>query len=314
MKKILAISLFCFVSVVLNAQTAENSPYKRHIDKLASEEFVGRKAATKGDTLAVNYIVSELQRIQGVKLLGDNGLQVVPFEEKVRGNADGLKIPKTTFNVAAMVEATETNNPSGEIVVIGAHYDHVGIKTVDGEGKVCYGADDNASGVAYLIELARKIVEERENLKRDVVFVFFGAEELGLIGSGYFANNPLVPAEKIKVMVNFDMLGRMNAKGLTVRGVGTAKEAVYMFAALPNPDKLELIWEMRGKGPTDYASFYRKGIPAFSFSTRTHKDYHTPADTPDKINYEGMDMADAYIMSFVKQLIFGAPVLTYQEQ
>ena len=106
----------------------------------------------------------------------------------------------------------------------------------------------------------------------------------------------------------------MNAKGLTVRGVGTAKEAVYMFAALPNPDKLELIWEMRGKGPTDYASFYRKGIPAFSFSTRTHKDYHTPADTPDKINYEGMDMADAYIMSFVKQIIFGAPVLTYQEQ
>jgi Zn-dependent M28 family amino/carboxypeptidase len=146
-----------------------------------------------------------------------------------------------------------------------------------------------------------------------VIVVLFGGEEAGLIGSRYYANNPLRPIEEVKAMINFDMLGRMTANGITVRGLGSAEEALDLFGTFKNPDKIDLIFEMRGNGPTDYSSFYAKGIPAFSYSTRQHPDYHRHTDTVEKINYPGMEIARNYIWQMIEVLAFSGREVTFKD-
>ena len=285
------------------------SLYQRHIDTLASIRYEGRRAGTKGDTLAARYIARQFANISKMELLGNDGLQEVDYLEKQpAGNMKEIH----TFNVAALLKAPARNNPKQSRIVIGAHYDHEGIKPFRGKKALHPGADDNASGVAFLIELARELSQRQTELKQDVIFIAFGAEERGLKGSAYYAAHPLLPHENVKAMVNFDMLGRMRNKGLTIRGLSTAEEAIDLFRELPNPDGLEIVWEMRGNGPTDYSSFYAVGIPAFSFSTRVHNDYHLPGDTPEKINYEGMEMAHRYITPLIDRLVFKKTKLTYR--
>lgn len=296
-----------------NSLSAQNiGKYKQHIDTLASKSFAGRKPSTLGDTLSVRYITSQLKQIDGIELLANGGLQEVPYKVRARKAEDKEK-SLTTFNVVARITAPAKRNKKGEHVIIGSHYDHEGtIINREGKTEIYYGADDNASGISFLIELAREIAHNRSKLTSDVVFVWFGGEEMGMVGSSYYASNPLVELNKAVAMVNFDMLGRMTRKGITIRGTGTAEEYVGILSSLANPDSLEIIWEMRGNGPTDYSQFYAKGVPAISFSTRQHSDYHTPRDTASKINYEGMAMAYKYIMPLISTLVFDTPKLTYK--
>ena len=312
MKKhlLLLFSLYS-ASATFHTTTAQPtaSPYQRHIDTLASVRYEGRRAGTKGDTLAARYIARQFANISNLELLGNDGLQEVDYLEK---QPSGAMKKVHTFNVAALLKAPARNNPKQSRIVIGAHYDHEGIKPFRGKKALHPGADDNASGIAFLIELARELSQKQSELRQDVIFIAFGAEERGLKGSAYYAAHPLLPHENVKAMVNFDMLGRMRNKGITIRGLSTAEEAIDLFRELPNPDGLEIVWEMRGNGPTDYSSFYAAGIPAFSFSTRVHNDYHLPGDTPDKINYEGMEMAHRYIVPFINRLVFKKTKLTYK--
>lgn len=261
---------------------------KKHIDILASEEFGGRLPQTKGDTLAANYIKSQFKAIEGVTLLADNGLQNITFTSREKEEIN-------SFNVVAMIDSPN----SDQHIVIGAHYDHLGIKN----GELIPGADDNASGVGYIIELARHYAQQKEQLDYDIIFIAFSGEEMGLKGSNYYANNPIIPLKDCRAMINFDMLGRMINKGITIRGLGAAPESVPLFYSLENDDNLDIIWEFRTNGPTDYASFARKGVIAYSFSTRVHKDYHSPRDTPDKINYEGIEMASRYILQLLDKVL-----------
>jgi Zn-dependent M28 family amino/carboxypeptidase len=310
MKKSILILFLGLYVVPIYSQTLQEH-YRKHIEFLGSDEMQGRAAATRYDTLTVEYIVAELSAIDGVTLLGDNGIQVVPYRARV-SRADTTRISKTTFNVVGLIEA---QNPQyrNRTLLLGAHYDHLGKRMVDSVLQVFNGADDNASGTAFIIESARELAKQRERLKANVIVILFGGEEAGLIGSRYYANNPLQPLEEVKAMMNFDMLGRMTANGITVRGLGSAKEALELFGSLKNPDKIDLIFEMRGNGPTDYSSFYSKGIPTFSFSTRQHNDYHRHTDTMEKVNYEGMEIARNYIWQIVEILAFSERMITFKD-
>ena len=311
MKKGLFILFLGLISTQLYAQSLQER-YRKHIEYLSTDDMQGRLAATRYDTLTVAYIQSELAAIDGLTLLGDNGIQVVPYRARI-SREDTTRITKTTFNVVGLIEAGDPQYRN-RTLILGAHYDHLGVRPVEGVPQIFNGADDNASGVAFIIESARELVKLRNQLKANVIVVLFGGEEAGLVGSRHYANNPLRPIEEVKAMINFDMLGRMIAKGITVRGLGSAKEALEIFGRFNNPDKIDLIFEMRGNGPTDYASFYRVGIPSFSYSTRRHDDYHRHTDTMEKINYEGMEIARNYIWQMIELLAFTTREVTFKDE
>ena len=305
--------LFLFLGLFtfpLFSQTLQER-YQKHITFLSSDEMEGRSAGTHKDTLAAMYVVNQLSTIEGLTLLGDNGLQVVPYRARI-SRGDTTRVTKTTFNVVGLIEA-ENPQYRNRTFIMGAHYDHLGIRRVDGVMQIFNGADDNASGTAFIIETAREIAQQRSRLKANVLVILFGGEEAGLVGSRYYANNPLRPLEEVKVMLNFDMVGRMAQNGITVRGLGSAVEALELFGSFQNPEKIDLIFEMRGNGPTDYSSFYAKGIPAFSYSTRHHDDYHRHTDTMDKINYQGMEMVRNYVWNIVEALAFGTAEITFKD-
>jgi hypothetical protein len=242
-----------------------------------------------------------------------------------------------SFNVIGILPGSDPKLKD-EAIVIGAHYDHLGRggegSLAPREGEIHHGADDNASGVAGLIELARMLSTQNPKPRRTIVFIAFSGEEEGLIGSSYYVNHPVIPLASTVVMINMDMIGRLKERSLIVGGVGTAQEWRAMIdktnllpistvvgnlknssspeavrailsvsgepVAATNPKRhFDLTLNEDGFGPSDHSSFYAKQIPVLFFWTGTHEDYHKPSDTADKINYEG----EARIVSFVANVI-----------
>ena len=233
-----------------------------------------------------------------------------------------------SFNVIGVLPGSDPKL-KGEAIVIGAHYDHLG-RGGEGslaarEGDIHHGADDNASGVAGVLELARMLSSQK--LKRTVVFIAFSGEEEGLIGSSYYVNHPIVPLANTVAMINMDMIGRLKDKSLIVGGVGTAQEwrsmidrgnslegmtvslnrnAPVTMSTSGNPvitldpgKQFALTLNEDGYGPSDHSSFYAKQVPVLFFWTGTHNDYHKPSDTADKINYEG----EARIVNLIANIV-----------
>lgn len=192
-----------------------------------------------------------------------------------------------------------------EVIVIGAHYDHLGYGesgslAADPDG-IHFGADDNASGTAGMMELARILAADRKNLKRSVLFMAFSAEEEGLIGSAHFTRNPTVPLEKIAAMINMDMIGRLKNDRLTIGGTGTAPEWKELIEKV-NDGSFQITEDRSGMGASDHTSFYLKNIPVIFFFTGIHEDYHRPTDTWDKINYEGQARILRMVQGLVKAI------------
>ncbi len=179
-----------------------------------------------------------------------------------------------------------------ETIVIGAHYDHVGMgetgSLAPGSKEVHNGADDNASGTASLIELARRFAARKEKPSRRLVFIAFTAEERGLIGANHYVKNPLFPLKDTIAMYNMDMVGRMRDDKLIVYGTGTAKHFEAMIKDLGEEHGLKLTLKPEGMGPSDHQEFFMKKIPVLHLFTDTHRDYHRPTDDVDKINVPGM--------------------------
>ncbi len=199
------------------------------------------------------------------------------------------KLERTGRNVVGFMD-----NGATHTVVIGAHFDHLGYGE-DGNSMIRQdnpglhnGADDNASGTAALIELARMLKKEKKN-PFNYLFIAFSAEELGLFGSKYFTENATVPLSSINYMVNMDMVGRLNdsSKTLTVGGYGTSPAWGNTFTSISDNRYLNIKFDSSGTGPSDHSSFYRKDIPVLFFFTGLHTDYHKPSDDADKINYTG---------------------------
>ena len=196
-------------------------------------------------------------------------------------------IQARTQNVAGLLRGSDPQL-AGEAVVVGAHYDHLGLgrhNALDpaAAGQVHPGADDNASGTAAVMELARLLAARRAELKRSVIFLTFSGEELGLLGSEYYASHPLWPLEKTVAMLNLDMVGRVRASKLFVGGTGTSPEFPRILEAA-NTAGLHLESSRSGYGASDHTSFYVKDIPVLFFFSGLHPDYHRATDTPDKID------------------------------
>ncbi len=201
------------------------------------------------------------------------------------------------------------DNRAATTVILGAHFDHLGygqdgnsmLRT--GEKLIHNGADDNASGTAALIELAR-ILKTSKAKNNNYLFIAFSGEELGLFGSKYFTDHPTIDLSTVNYMLNMDMVGRLNdsTKVLAVGGYGTSPK----WASVINTQDKKLPFVIKidssGSGPSDHTSFYRKDIPVLFFFTGQHRDYHRPSDDADKINYTGELNVVNYINSIINNL------------
>jgi hypothetical protein len=208
-------------------------------------------------------------------------------------------VEKESWNVAGYLEGNDPELKK-EYIVIGAHFDHLGMGVTGSlyrgdEPQVHNGADDNASGTSGVLELAEKFANEKNKLKRSVLFVTFSGEELGLLGSSYFVNNTPIPVSQMNTMINMDMIGRLNEKDeLIVYGAGTAANWKELLNST-NSYNFNLSFHDEGYGPSDHSSFYGKGIPVLFFFTGTHTDYHRPGDDAEKINFTGQERILNYI-------------------
>jgi hypothetical protein len=231
-----------------------------------------------------------------------------------------IKKSKTTQNVVALLSG---NDPilKNEYIVIGAHYDHLGMGG-PGSGSrrpdtvaIHNGADDNASGVATIIEVVEKMASMKNDLKRSVIFIAFGAEEMGLLGSKFFTDNPLVGIKNVKAMFNLDMVGSLNpeTKALTIGGTGTAVGLSDLVNQLADSTKLVVKQSTEGYGPSDHASFYMKDIPVLFFFTGVTQEYHTPNDIVDSLNFVGQKVVGDYAYDLVMDVNTRSEVLVYQE-
>jgi aminopeptidase YwaD len=237
----------------------------------------------------------------------------------VDGRSEILNYLTNTRNVVMLLPGEDVNLKN-EYLIFGAHFDHLGMggpgsssRAVDTVG-VHHGADDNASGVAMLIEMAGKFAGTKGSHKRSLIFVAFTGEEVGMFGSKHFIDNPVIDLSKADAMINFDMVGRLReTKEFNVGGVGTADSLKQRATAVADTNLLKLTFTEEGSGPSDHASFYSKNIPVLYFTTGAHEDYHTPADTWDKINFKGMVYEGNLIFKMTSGLANEAARLKFRE-
>ncbi len=221
-------------------------------------------------------------------------------------HADVEREMRQTANVVGLLEGSDPMLKD-EIIVIGAHYDHLGRGGVSSlaphrTGEVHNGADDNASGIAGLLELAQALAATRASLRRSVLFIAFSAEEMGLLGSNHYVKHPLLPLERTIAMFNFDMIGRLRESGVLVYGVGTSPFWQVALERANASVRLNLRVRDDGVGPSDHTSFYLKDIPVLHFFTGVHEDYHKPSDDAEKINAEGAQRIVSLAYELVREL------------
>jgi Tol biopolymer transport system component len=226
------------------------------------------------------------------------------------------QVRKMDRNVLGIIPGT-----GSEYVLIGAHYDHLGRGEVGAferkgeENQIHFGADDNASGTAAVLELAAAAAHEQSlqprSFKRALIVALWSGEEVGLIGSSYFAAHPLVPLSNIVAYLNFDMVGRLNDDKLTLQGLGSSAAWRRLIEKRNIAAGFNLSLQDDPYLPTDVTAFYPKHIPVLSFFTSSHDDYHRPTDTPDKINYAGLTRIATFAKGLLADLLQSTETLDY---
>ena len=281
------------------AQTAGN--LKQHISYLASDTLHGRATGTPDEERAANYIIETFKKAGIPNADGKFGAEKYIQHFSYDPIVDSVKTHVSGNNVVAFID-----NHAANTIVIGAHYDHLGMgdpkhSTYVGPPAVHHGADDNASGVAAMLDLAR-LIKASEYKSNNYVFIAFSGEELGLYGSKWFVQHPTVALDKIDYMINLDMVGRVdsNTHTLTVNGIGTSPTFKEVLDKIKTP--LHIKTTESGLGPSDHTSFYLQNVPVVFLFSGQHKDYHKPSDTEDKINYAGMVDVVNYTMSLIAEL------------
>lgn len=299
--------LFLFFIVFISCKKdnpSKNTTLQDDISFLADDALKGRATGTEGEKKAAEYIAKRFKDIS-VQAKGTNEFyQDFSFKPKTHPH-DSIKFDTnddgsiTGRNVIGYID-----NKANTTVIIGAHYDHLGL---GGDGSlyrdsipaIHNGADDNASGIATLLHLAGKL--KKGNTNNNYLFIAFSGEEMGLIGSNYFVKNPTIDLKKVNYMINMDMVGRLKADStLAVYGTGTSPILKQTLKA--NNDKFKLIQKESGVGPSDHTSFYNADIPVLHFFTGQHEDYHKPSDDSEKLNYKGMKTILNYIFSIISDL------------
>ena len=279
---------------------------KEDVAILANDSLNGRKTGSDGEQKAADYIAKRFEDL-GLQPKGSEGF-FQKFTYKASKNphqeaeftAENNDSTETGQNVIAYLD-----NKAENTVVIGAHYDHLGMGgegSLYREGEAIHnGADDNASGVAMMLHLADSLQKKGSPKNNNYLFIAFSGEEEGLLGSNYFVKNPTINTKKVTYMLNMDMVGRLNSENtLAVYGVGTSP--ILKQAVNANAGELKIAENESGVGPSDHTSFYLADIPVLHFFTGQHEDYHKPSDDTEKVNFEGMKIVSNYIFSIIKDL------------
>jgi TonB family protein len=293
----MVIALLAFFTAELSAQMTPRERMREIVEVLASDSLRGRGAGTFYEYRAARYIEKKFL---------DGGLELLyphPGQDFsiVAGDGDTL----SSQNVVAYVEGWDSALKD-EYVIIGAHYDHLGYNklTVNGEEslQVFRGADDNGSGVAVLLEVARLVASRPFDFRRSVLFVAFGAEERGMTGSWYFANRAFAPIGNTSVMINLDMVGRgIDGEDVNIYTIFPNEELDYLLGKTSEmPLMISPVIHSEDYFAGDHQTFALKGIPSILVTTKLHNDYHTVNDTPDKIRYPVMEHISQYVFNFVK--------------
>ncbi|PVW17369.1 M20/M25/M40 family metallo-hydrolase [Marixanthomonas spongiae] len=281
---------------------------KEDVTILADDTFNGRRTGTEGERKAADYIIKRFKDI-GLQPKGYKGHFTQTFS--FRASNDPHKEAEFTSKSDSTTTGTNVigyiDNQAETTVIIGAHYDHLGMGgegSLYREGKAIHnGADDNASGVAVMLKLADSLITSAPaNNQNNYLFIAFSGEEEGLLGSNYFVKNPTIDTKKVSYMINMDMVGRLNEKNtLAVHGVGTSPVFKQVLFA-NNDENLNIVEHESGVGPSDHTSFYLADIPVLHFFTGQHEDYHKPGDDAEKLNYEGMRKILNYIFAIISDL------------
>ena len=259
-----------------DASAIRAADMRAHISFLASDQLEGRESGERGGKMAARYFAKQWEKL-GLKPVGDGGSYLLPFR------ATG----KECLNTAGLLPGTDPGL-ANQILVVGGHHDHAGIGGPGGmgaPGEIHNGADDNASGSSGVAELAEYFA--KRPLRRPVLFMTFGAEESGLLGSKAFVDSGPIPRERLWAMINLDMIGRSVDDYLFVGGLGTALEFHEILDEILDHSSLSLEIKDEGQAPSDNTSFYLAEIPALFFFTHIHEDYHLPSDDAERINYDG---------------------------
>lgn len=287
-----------------------------HFDLMESLKTKTADVAAKGATGLVLYNTGTIKDELKFEAKAKPELAKIPVLYLTKtGRNNFMKQETTVMDIKIKVDIGEKkrsghnvvgyiDNGAGNTIIIGAHFDHLGYgedhnSLYTGAGlKIHNGADDNASGTAALIELARMLKSSKLK-KSNYLFIAFSGEELGLYGSKYFSEHPTINLSDVNYMVNMDMVGRLNdsTKAVTVGGYGTSPTWGELIAT---NKWLTVKIDSSGTGPSDHTSFYRKDIPVLFFFTGTHTDYHKPSDDADKINYTGQWMIVKYIYGVIE--------------
>ena len=293
--------------LVLQTHAQNQDNMRQAVEYLASQELGGRYPATIGDTLASEFITNQLRKLK---------FKPVVKEKKNKGFYQDFTYGKTerrtTHNIIAVLPGKD-KRLRNEYIVVGSHYDHLGM---GGKGSgsrrpdtlaVHPGADDNASGDAVVLELAKYF--KKAGSPRSIIFMFFGAEEQGIIGSKKFLEwmkedddqrkNLPGDLKSIVAMVNLDMVGRMRDNALSVSGTGTSSEFQAIVEQVAKQTQLHVTCVPDGYGPSDHASFVAADIPVLFLTTGGHMEYHTPGDVPSTLNYDGMQ----HTLEFSRELV-----------
>jgi hypothetical protein len=294
---------------------------------LSSDALEGRGTGTPGNDSAAAFIASRFAALRLTPIApGDSGcrdanaangcvpgyLQRFVARSAAAAHA-GLPANLPSSNVVAMIPGTDSKLRS-QYVVLGAHFDHLGRSTFgaqdpDQQGAIRNGADDNASGTAAVMELARLF--KASPAKRSIIVVAFSGEELGLLGSQYFVDHAPFAIDSVQAMLNFDMVGRLRDDKLLVYGVATATELpeIVNRANIAPVFRLSAIGD--GFGPSDHSSFYGKNLPVLHFFTDVHEDYHRASDDAEKIEYGGLRRVVSYAERIARDLADRPARLTF---
>ncbi len=305
MKKTLSLlALSALLTFSVSAQDISVDRLKKDVTYLASDKLKGRGTSSKGEQKAAKYIAAEFKKA-GLQPKGTDGYYY-PFTFKSSTNPHDTSTANLKERKGKNVVGY-LDNGAKYTVVIGAHYDHLGLghdrnsTDANGKGKIHNGADDNASGTAGVMELARYYAGNNRKEAFNFLFICFSGEELGLMGSKKFCEKPTIDLSTVNYMINMDMVGRLNdsTKALMIYGVGTAPDWIPIISSMRTIFRIKT--DSAGVGPSDQTSFYLKNVPVLHFFTGQHSDYHKPSDDVDKVNFEGEKAILEYITLVIEK-------------
>ena len=301
---------------------------KTHLYTYASDEFMGREAGTEGETLAINFL-KDYYESTGVSGGSTDGLY---FQEMTVTDRSGNSID--SYNVLAYIAGSDKAN---EVLVITSHLDHIG---VEADGQINNGADDDGSGTVAMMEIAEAFIEAKEDgngPRRSVLFLHVSAEEKGLLGSKYYTDNPIYPLANTVANLNIDMIGRVDSLHIEqpdyiyLIGSDILSDDLHDVSEKANQDYVGLTIDYRYNDPTtlvyefgrwrenryyyrsDHYHFIKNNIPAIFYFNGTHKDYHAPTDTVEKINYALLEKRTRLIFHTAWEIVNREERLTLKE-